>query len=133
MTHIEALKSVNWVQRASGLSVEPVLAELTSLRRSMGISDFKLEANDLKTLVSEIKRQLSSDKVTESHKKYNSSLADHLKNYNSNNKGFPTLNSILIEIGNYHADTRRRLTLLQDGSLSTANWQSLGQKRWRKS
>ena len=80
IAQIDALKGVNWVQDAESLSLSPVLKELADLRRSFGILDFDVSEDMLRSLTTEIKRQLISEKVAEPHRKFNKNLAEHVKN-----------------------------------------------------
>jgi hypothetical protein len=50
-----------------------------------------------------------------SDKKYNKSLADHIKNMeNKDGRAFSSLKSLLVVIGNYNGRTSRKLTELQE-------------------
>ena len=115
VAQIDGLKALNWVQNAESLTLNPVLLELSALRKSFGIVDFDLNEGMLRSLTSEIRRQLMSDRVTESHQKYNRSLAEHIKTMEKEEGGaFSSLKRLIVVIGNFNGDTSRKLTELQE-------------------
>ena len=109
--------------------MNPLIKELDDLRKSFGIVDFDLSEDMLRSLTTEIRRQLMSEKVAESHRKYNKSLAEHLKNMeNRDKKAFSSLKKLMIAIGNFSGETRRKLLELQEilGKLQPTT----GRKTW---
>jgi hypothetical protein len=129
VAQIDALKAVSWVQSPDLLSLIPLLNELNAIRRNFGIQDFDLNEDMLRSLTAEIRRQLMSDKVAETHQKYNKSLADHMKNTETKDrKAFNELKKILVVMGNFNESTRNKLLDLQEivGKLQIAT----GGKSW---
>jgi len=50
-----------------------------------------------------------SDRVTESHQKYNKSLAEHIKTMEKEEGGaFSSLKRLIVVIGNFNGDTSRK-------------------------
>jgi len=115
VAQIDALKALSWVQSPDLLSLIPLLNELNAIRRNFGIQDFDLNEDMLRSLTAEIRRQLMSDKVAETHQKYNKSLADHMKNVETKDrKAFNELKKILVVIGNFNESTRNKMADLQE-------------------
>jgi hypothetical protein len=69
----------------------------------------------LKSLITEIKRQLMSEKVAESHRKFNKNLAEHIKNMEGKDRrAFSSLKKLIIAIGNFIAETRGKFLEIQE-------------------
>ena len=110
-TLLDALKNCVWEQNIADLSFQSLMTQINKVKQQHG--DTQLSKSDAAALVSEIKRQLRSERIPEQNRKYNKNVAEMLEDTVRVDKdALSSIKSIMVAIGNYNNETKKQLDVL---------------------